>query len=154
MNEILIYSITLSIFISYILFVMIRFGILPSISDSYYKIKAKPLFTFFLWSVAIGAILLGDSILMFLAGSGIVFVGAAAAFRQRITKTVHVIGAVSGIVFSQLEIIINYQMWWVTFIFASLAWVLHSNKIKNKTWWIEILAFVSVFYILYLSLNK
>ena len=150
MNELLIYSITLSIFISYILFIVIKFGVQKSISDSYYRlsVKARPIFTFFLWGVAIGAILLGDSILMFLAGSGVAFVGAAAAFRKKITKVVHVIGAVSGILFSQLSIIIDYQMWWITFIFVSLAWVIYSNRFKNMIWWIEILAFASIFYVL------
>jgi len=135
-----------TIFLGYISFIVSRYGVLSSISDSWYMLpkNQKPLFTLVLWGFALPAIIIGECGLMFLAGSGIAFVGAAAAFKDRMTKTVHFSGAAVGILSGELAIIINFQMWWIAALFGLGSILMILTKIKNKIWWIEILAFASI----------
>ena len=151
------YTIMLTVFVSYVAFIWAKYGVLKSISQSYYELpeKLRPLFTFFCWGFAIPAMILGSSGLMFLAGSGIAFVGAAAAFQEKMTKEVHYIGAGIGVLASQLAIILQYGMWPISVAFfgLSLLLLLFRKKInKHHIWWIEILAFVSICIVLGITL--
>jgi hypothetical protein len=90
--------------------------------------------------------LIGNNALMFLAGSGICFVGAAAAFSDDLmTFNIHMISAISGVIFSQISIWIDFGMWYMTvlFIIISLIIILLRKYVKYF-WWIEILAFVLI----------
>jgi hypothetical protein len=154
----------LTVFVSYVSFIWIKYGVQRSISDSYYRLpkNLQPLFTLFCWGFAFPAIIIGvdltDNFLMFLAGAGICFVGAAAQFKEELTKGVHMIGAYGGVLFSQLAIAINFHMYYMNVIFILLAIlfeVLGYYKImKNKIWWQEILAFLSICYVLGIQLHK
>lgn len=151
------YAIMLTVFVSYVSYIWAKYGVLKSISQSYYELpeKLRPLMTFFCWGFSIPAIILGSSGLMFLAGSGIAFVGAAAAFQEKMTKEVHMIGAGVGVGASQLAIILQYGMWPISVAFfgLSILLLLFRNKINNKhIWWIEILAFLSICIVLGITL--
>ncbi len=153
--ELVLYLVMLFVFISYISFIWSKYGVLKSISQSYYELPVKwqPLFTLFCWGFAFPAIMIGVpySSLMFFAGTGICFVGAAAAFQEKMTHTVHMVGAIGGVILSQLAIIINFGMWPISaaFVGASLLFMLFRKKLKYKQiWWIEILAFLSICYVL------
>ena len=156
--------IMLSVFVSYVAFIWIRYGVQKSISDSFYRLIEDPkmpnalgqsLFTLFCWGFAFPAIIIGvdltDNVLMFLAGSGICFVGAAAAFKgDKMTHNVHMIGAYSGVVFSQLAIAFLFKMYYVNIAFiliAVLAQVFRKKLNNNHVWWQEIAAFVSMLYV-------
>lgn len=151
------YTLMTTVFVSYVAYIWAKYGVLKSISQSYYELpkKLQPFFTFFCWGFAIPAIILGSSGVMFLAGSGIAFVGAAAAFQEEMTKEVHMIGAGVGVLASQLAIYFQYGMWPVNiaFIVLSLLLLLFRKKINNKhIWWIEIAAFISIFIVLGITL--
>ena len=151
------YTTMLTVFVSYVAFIWAKYGVLKSISQSYYELpeKLKPLFTFFCWGFALPAIILGSSGWMFLAGAGIAFVGAAAAFQEKMTHTVHMVGAGVGVGAGQLAIIIQYHMWPISVAFfgLSLLLLLFRKKINNKhIWWIEILDFVSIATVLGITL--
>lgn len=154
----------LSVFVSYVAFIWIRYDIQKSISDSFYRLIEDPkvpnvigqsLFTFFCWGFAFPAIIIGvdltDNVLMFLAGAGICFVGAAAAFKgDSMTHSVHMIGAYSGVLFSQLAIAFLFKMYYVNIIFilfAILALVFRKKLKDNQVWWQEIAAFASILYV-------
>ena len=156
--------IMLSVFVSYVAFIWIRYDVQKSISDSFYRLIEDPkmpnaigqsLFTFFCWGFAFPAIIIGvdltDNVLMFLAGSGICFVGAAAAFKgDKMTHNVHMIGAYSGVAFSQLAIAFLFKMYYVNIVFiliAVLAQVFRKKLNYNHVWWQEIAAFVSMLYV-------
>ena len=146
--------IMLLVFITYVSFIWRNYGVLPSISESYYVLpkSEKLLFTLFCWSFAIPAMILGSSLagtpLMFLAGIGICFVGAAAQFKQELIKEVHTIGAFCGILFSQLSIAFDFKMYYVNVIFVVLGLLILLTKIKNRIWWLELVAFSSICYVL------
>lgn len=143
------YILMLAVFIGYVGYIWSKYGVLKSISQSYYELpkNLQPLFTFFCWGFALPAIILGSSGLMFLAGAGICFVGAAAAFQEQMTHEVHMVGAGIGVAASQLAIAIQYGMWPVSvaFIGISLLLLLFRKQINFKhIWWIEIFAFLSI----------
>jgi hypothetical protein len=148
----------LAVFVGYVSFVISKYGILPSISESYYKLPKSInfLFTLFCWGFALPAVIVGvdltDNFLMFLAGGGIMFVGAAAAFKETMTKKVHFIGATIGITAAQLSTAIDFQMYYMNLVFVVLALTILLGKglgrIKNYVWWIEIMAFLSMCYVL------
>lgn len=135
-----------AVFISYVFFIMIKYGVQKSISESYYALppKLRPLFTFFCWGFAFPAIIVGDSVLMFFAGSGIAFVGAACNMHEEFVRKVHVTAAIIGITCAHLAIIFNYDMWWLTagFVIISIPIIIFNKK--TYIWWIELLSFISI----------
>ena len=140
-------------FWAYVIPMCIKYGIPPSISDSYYKLRRnlQGLFTLSMWGVAIPAIILGveQSGLAFLAGVGIAFVGASPAFKSKDGKhsmegTIHQIGALIGLIGSQLMILTVSGLPIVT---ASLflACIACLPKFRSKFIFIvEIIAFLAV----------
>ncbi len=143
LNLILI-AIQVVVFFSFLSYVYKKHGILDAISDSYYKLKRKNLFVLFCWGIGIPMIFITPYVLFFLAGSGMVFLGAAARYKDRITATVHIIGAISGIVLALMGLWVHYGMWWPLVVMIVLYLLLRLLKLKNFTWWIESLAFVVI----------
>jgi hypothetical protein len=89
---------------------------------------------------------------MFLAGSGIAFVGGAAAFKDKMEHWVHMVGAYTGVALSQIAIWNNYDLLYVNIIFVVSSLILLYLNGKNKIWWIEIVAFCSICYALGINL--
>ena len=145
--ETTLYLIMVTVFVTYITITGIAFGILPSISASYYALK-NPLqklgFTLFIWGFALPLIPLSTTLFGFLAGGFIAFVGAACAYKQELTEKVHIVGAVGGILFGLLYIIVDLGQWQVAFITVLPIAALALLKPNNKTYWIEIVAFVGI----------
>ena len=141
----ILYVIMVSVFISYVLYVSLKYGIQKSISESYYVLPKKEnfLFVLFTWLFAFPAMFLGNSLLMFFAGGGIVWVGANAAMHENPTRAIHLTAAIGGMVLGCLAIIFQYDMWYVTAgIAASLPIVYLLDK-KHFMWWAEIIIFAA-----------
>ena len=135
------------VFVSYLTYVVSKFGVLPSISDSYYLMKSKIPFTLFIWSIAIPTILVGDTALMFFAGSFLAFVGAAPAFREEQEGIVHVVGAIGGITLGVVSMWVDFHLWYLSILLISFAVLaqIFKKKFKNHTWWVEIASFTILF---------
>lgn len=137
-------------FIGYLSFIVNRYGVLPSISDSYYEMKndnlfGGGLFTLFIWSLSFPLIIVGNTSLMFFAGAFLAFVGAATAFKDlKMTRRVHTIGAVGGIGFGFLSMVLDFQLNEITYFMLLASLILYLLKIKNLIWWVEVLAFVLI----------
>lgn len=151
------------VFFSYVLFIIIKYGILESISHSYYNLPSslKFLFTFFCWGFSLPAAIIGFSLseyslfqfLIFWASSGIMFVGASPNFKLKLEGDIHNIAAYIGVVSSQLFIFLvfeNLKFILPTFILISI--LLFLLKVKNLIWWIEILAFLFILITFYLKI--
>jgi len=101
MNAIL--CVSASLFVLYVLIVSLLNGkLLPSVSDGYYVLLSKKLSPiFFLSMCTIGITVMiyvldkfpNYQFLIFLAGSGLCFVGVASEFKESFVKTVHVYAA-------------------------------------------------------------
>ena len=98
--------VSLGIFTAYLLFILIRYKKLKSISASYYRMpkKARPLFTFIIWAFTIPIVIYAEHGLLFYGAAFVGFVGAAPAFRKEEEKWVHYVGATLGIVLASIYI--------------------------------------------------
>ncbi len=144
MLQAILLSISFVSFITYIIFIWSKYGVLPSISDSFYKTKNAFSFYVFILSVALPLMIAGDTGLMFSAGALLTFVGAAAAFKDKLTGTVHVIGAIGGILLGFLSMIVDFHLWYITAIELLFIGIAYLIKMKNKTWWVEIVSFILI----------
>lgn len=155
------------VFITYVSFIWIKYDILPSISASWDKLpkNQKHFFQFYCWGFALPALIIGFTLsegspyqfLMFFAGGGILFVGAAPdSFYNKLEKKVHMIGAYIGVITSQLFILLVFpHLWYVPTIFAILSVItLILKKSVNEIWWIEIFAFTSICYVFGVEISK
>ena len=144
------------VFVSYVSFIWLKYGVQESISASYYALPKQYniLFPLFCWEFAIPAIIAGADVtpLMFFAGAGICFVGAAAQINDNWVNKIHSTAAILGVLFSQLAIIFGYHMLLVSAISIAIIALLKLLKVKNQTWWIELVAFSAIVYTLGVSL--
>ena len=149
-------------FILYVGYVTYKYGIIKSISDSYYLLEKNRrfLFTILCWSIGFPLIFL-ESRLFFLAATGFIFTGVAADYKipqltykyifhthpspRTMVWWVHHIGAGIGILFSFLGIWIKFGHPEMVIIFLISTLVIYLSNIRNKLWWVEIMAFVLIF---------
>jgi len=85
--------------------------------------------------------------LFFISGSGLCFVGAATNFLSKgaHTNVVHYVGAFLGIAGALFGLWFDYGILFPLIVFGGgTIFVLVTDKIENKIWWVEILAFVTI----------
>lgn len=139
----------ITIFVSFLAYLRIKLKrTLPSISDSWYELVGieKNLFTLFCFSI--GFLMLfqtdGSTPLFFLSGAGLVFCGTAAAFRESLTRIVHLSGAISCIVFGLAGLAIERENFTPAIIFVLVDFLLYLFNVRNRILWTEILAFACI----------
>ena len=141
--------ISLSVFTIYLIYVVVLFGILPSISDSYYYLNNKLLFSLALIGFAFPIIINQNNMLFYIAGSCIMFVAVAPDFHISSEGNVHFFCAVTGVISSMVGLVLmKYYIPVILFIFVAL--ILYF--LPNHVFWIEIAAFYTI--ILTLIFNK
>lgn len=135
-------------FLTYIGFIVYKYGILESISASWYALPKqwKPLFWLFTVILGMCMLPLADyHSLFFLSGAGLIFVGTAAAFEdQKMTNRVHYSGAVAGIggAIGALFILLGTLVpIYITLLFLVGSLLLQRTHI---IWWVEIGAFIGI----------
>ena len=154
---------SLVILMSYTVAVCIKFGIPTTLSESYYFIYKKYLFTLVMWLS--GFLILppimemtgGDTqIIPFLSIIGIMIVGAAPKYKEQ-ERTLHIIGATMAGFFSQLWIILYAYPWTLLTWFILIIWAIGiliesklvkwSEELDKRKWffWAEMLAFVNLY---------
>jgi hypothetical protein len=136
------------VFVSFIAFVIGRYKVQRSISENYYKLRADNLgnlFTLFCVGFAFPVAMLASDIFITPAAMLICLVGVSRAFKEsKLLRFFHMSGAYVGVVLSQIGICISYDMWYITVAFFSISGILFLLKVKNKIFWVEILAFLSI----------
>ena len=142
---------SLAIMLCYLGFVLIRFGIPKSISETYY------LFGKYGWLLqatlmAVAFMVMPELIerssedtqfLAFLACSGLAFVGAAPLFKNDLEGKVHYVGAAmccGGLVLWQL-----FNSTWVVPVICFGAVLIPMLMNKKYIWWLEIATIVSAY---------
>ena len=145
------------LFAIYLLCMAKFYGIQPSISDNYYVSKHPWTFTLAMWAVAfmmlppmLSATTETFQFTAFLSCAGIAFVGAAAAYKQSMTNTVHTIGAVIAALFA---IIWAYTICppLPTIAILTAAYILIAVR-RHKVYWTEITAFAMTYLTYFVSL--
>lgn len=137
---------SLIIFFSYLIYVYKNHGILSSISASYYVIKHKILFLLWTWGSALPLIILGEHGLSFFAGGFLMFVGVASNTRvnDKMVSVIHIVGATGAIILGYLFLWFDLHLWWLVLISLVPLFYMYLTKLKNHTWWIEVLAYMTV----------
>ena len=140
------------------LFLMARLhGAQPSVSDNYYVSKHPWTFTLAMWAIAftmlppmLSATTETFQFTAFLSCVGIAFVGAAAAYRQSMTNTVHIAGAITAALFA---IIWAYTICppLPTIAILTAAYILIAVR-RHKVYWAEITAFAMTYLTYFVSL--
>ena len=135
------------ILLSYILYA----GVAESLSATYYKVKKPYLFqlalglTGFLMMIYLLDVTAGKwyQFLSFFATSALIFVAFAPDYKQMFEGKVHVAAAmVSAIAALTLIVLMGY---WYVPILPILASVFIIRKWGNKTFWLEMVCFASIF---------
>lgn len=143
-------------FMIYMVWIVVEFGIQPSISDSFYALRKKYgasslipwLFWLFLINISWPLFpLLKFNGFAFFAMAGIILVGATAQYRRgKSTEIPHVAGAVGGITLTFISIGMVFGGWaWVWLpAYILVLGMLNIINIPNYEWWIEVMAFFMV----------
>lgn len=139
------------IFVTYVAYIIYRFGILPSISESHYKlntVRQGYFFTIFCWLLATTMVFQSDEStpLYFFSGMGLAFVGAATQFKWTGANThiVHYLGAVLGIGCALMGLYFESGLWQPTIIVLLLSAYCSITKTKNGIFWVEIASFLAI----------
>jgi hypothetical protein len=135
------------ILLSYIIYA----GVAESLSATYYKVKKPYLFqialglTGFLMMIYLLEITAGKwyQFLSFFATSALIFVAFAPKFKDILEGKVHVAAAMVSAV-AALALIVLMGYWYVP-ILPFLASVLIIKKWGNKTYWLEMVCFSSIY---------
>lgn len=132
--------------------VYFKFGIQPSISQSYYSWKKhsdqawtpRLWFWFMILGISIPFIVIMETGWGFLGGSLVALIGAAADYRIKSVLKPHLLGSFVGIPMCLVAEGLKHGGWaWLGIGLLALVFgVFHLAKVKNKTWWIETAAFV------------
>lgn len=138
--------IQLIVFTTFMWYITYHYGMLPSVSDSWYELTfaGKFLFTGVMWTLGVTTLLLYPYGWWFVA-SGVLLplVGVAAAFREKhnAVDKLHVIGATGSIITVMLGLAFNhiYYPLVITLAFSVAA---ERLKLKNQTLWVEVVSLV------------
>ena len=87
--------------------------------------------------------------LAFLAAAGIMFVGAAPAFKSSdLENTVHMTSAIIAAIFAILWVVLVSKLWWVILVWLAVLGLimLVTKTVKSSyIYWLETIAFMSTF---------
>lgn len=148
------------IFIGYTGWVVYRWGILKSISESYYYLKQKALFTLFCFALGFPMFtysrsfypekaLQGDFTWLFILAMVLCFTGAAANAQHTMTKTIHFAGALISILAALTGLWLQYGFWYLPAAWLIISFCLYFCKKPILfgyywIWWVEVFAFVFI----------
>ena len=135
------------ILLSYILYA----GVAESLSATYYKVKKPYLFQLalglagFLMMIYLLDVTAGKwyQFLSFFATSALIFVAFAPDYKQMLEGKVHV-GAAMTSAIAALALIVLIGYWYVP-VLPALAAFFIIKKYGNKTYWLEMVCFASIF---------
>lgn len=162
--NITLWSLSLVAFLAYTSYILLKYGIQPSYSKSYYKLKYVPLFTLFMVWYTVPLTIISNAPLMYVAGLLITSVGAVGEFLgkdgiknqedNKLTYKLHMILSIGGVLLTFVAFAIEYNMWIQSLLSLILIILVHQGviKIKNKIWWIE--AYTMMYSLITLFIHK
>lgn len=149
MTNLILLSFSALIFTIYVALIWHKYGVLDSISASFYRLPVKRqwIFTFALWGFSIPIIIYGALNafpLLFIAGISISWTGIASAYNSsNFDLKVHVETAMIGTIMALLHVCFVEHLYYLT-AFAIIAGLLIRWKSKKYVWWIEIIAYYTI----------
>lgn len=152
--------IQITVFVTYILFIMKRYGIQKSISHSWYKLGSHwYLFTLLTWGLGLPLIWMDKSPLLSASGVLMCFTGVAGAIKMdKVIHIIHYTASACAIIFCFVYISVNVSVLpvivmasFILFLLIRKAAFSELTPFKNTIWWIEVLAFTLIEVGLYLG---
>ena len=137
------------IFYGYVFYVYKKFGILSSISDSYYSLPdtQKLLFPMFTWALGITLFLIGYETHLywyFISAALISLVGVASQFKlDTFVNDIHLISAATSIICTMVGLMIQH-VYFPMPIAVLLILYLYLKNIPNHIWWIEVVSYTLI----------
>ena len=116
---------TFAIFLSYLTITTVKYGWLPSISESFYRLPTRLnwIFSIFLWAISVLLIwATWDTTLIVLAGSCIMGVGVFPYFLEE--KWMHYVFALLGISLGMISLWVDFNQKALVIGFVHMNWVL------------------------------
>lgn len=152
MQNIILLSISALFALGYIIPVTIKYGVQPSISDTYRLLpkKWKWTFTFFIWGTVLPLVVVAQTDLMTFSAFVMCFVGVTPRFWIKMEGNVHVVAAIGGIAFELASFWYDFHLWYVSVPFVVIYVIAERRKLKNRTYWIESLGILLAWIILYI----
>lgn len=162
--------ISVIVFIAYVAYIWLRYGVHNSISESYRTLGVfeKVLFIAFCWGISIPAMVriynvfgtTWQSTILFFGALLIAFIGASPMFwKSDQINRVHLLGSYGGIGLLLIGLVVQ-GIYYPAFLFAASTAILYAiskqgkldiepknkkEKVKNSlTWWVEVAAFVTI----------
>lgn len=141
------------IFFGYVAYIISKHGFLNSISESVFRTHNELLFLIFTVGTAMPIIFTSKYILMQVAGVLLTYVGVAPNFKDKIgiggkngiEDEIHVVGASGAVVFAMVSMVLNYKLWYIPIPLILTFILFKFIRANNKTFWVEIVAFASIF---------
>lgn len=155
------YLISLIAFISYLTLVLVKEGIPVSVSESYYLLGKKNknlaiLFTAFCWTVSMPLMIFWFDLLpndlnlaVFMCCGGLLFVGTSPSFKEKYEKLIHEWSAIICFIAAYTWLLVSGYP--TITIMSVLTLILVGVFLKNKVFWWEITAFISIYLTLILK---
>ena len=160
MNASLYLILSMAIFMAYNTFIFFRYGQQRSISDSWYRLTTgdKWMFCIATWGYVLPLFMIvftndcpdWQRYIFFVATVLLIMVGIFPDFKVKTEKPWHTIGAEGGILMAMLWGLFA-GLWFIPIPFFLFTWLMVKNKIRNHTYWIEIVAYFSVVLMLWME---
>lgn len=136
-------------FITYVTYIVKRYGIPPSLSNGWYLVKGSEKWIFALWCASMAFpifYLTYGSITGMLSGLGMLIVATSPTYKNKVIAIFHYLGAGMSMVSGHLYLIF-YGQWIVAMISLTLITLtlLFFNKNRAVTFWVEDIAFIMIF---------
>lgn len=148
MERIYLIAFSALVFLVYVGYISIVYGVQTSISESYYCLNKKSailIFCLTFWMFSIPITILAETGLLFFSGTFISLVGASPAFKSHeLQRSVHRIGAYGGIIFGMASLIFDYEMWYMVILFIIISINLMFICRNTFIWWVEVAAFLVI----------
>ena len=143
--------IVLLIFINYL---VNTFGVLPSISNSTYRLRKNERFYFTLtiWTIAFLNYFQPMEMYGALASGLLFFTGATIVYKNEhgFSREIHYISAVLAIVVTLIGLYVLHGFWLPTILTLILSLPFYIYDKKNIIWWFELVTFSIIFLTYYL----
>jgi len=143
----------LTIFIGYCATITIKYGWLPSISESFYHLPKKLswIFSIFLWVISILIIAATwETRLIVIACWCIMGVGVFPYFLD--TRWIHYLFALTGFTIGLISVWINFNGWYFDILFLAILLYILLAKVKHRIFWIEVIAFLTIIISIFVSI--
>lgn len=137
--------------IAYIVYSYKKFGLLKSVSISYYEISPRWIFQVFIYNIAFTLIYVGNTYLFYASGVCLALVGLMPSVKVKWMHLAHTVCAVASVVLAFLGLF-DYGYWYFILPVVLIGLLLYWHIQEYWVYFFELLAFVIIYIGLFVHL--